>query len=185
MAYEHPIAVSPYWSKSYPDLWDFESVEDCMALIHGVLRDREKRPEIHALKVANCLRGKSAKDLRDEEMKRVIEKRKENEAYAKMIAEMEAARLLNGPKEVRRTLAVPIFARCSLTLPRSRHPPRRHPWKVTRNLVAPSLPETRERVRKYLKVPKSTDLLNRRGRPSSNNRKRRKIRNPQRWLKRK
>jgi hypothetical protein len=97
MTYEHPILVDKAWSRSYPTLWDFEDVEDCIALVKGVLRDRENRPEIHDRKVANCLKGKSSKDLRDDETRRVIEKGKDNEEYARMVAAMESARLLAQP----------------------------------------------------------------------------------------
>ncbi len=87
--YEHPIAVHPFWSDTFPELWDFEGVGDCMALVAAVLRDREKRPAVHALKVANCLSGKTAAMLRDEESRRCIEKGKDNEAYAKWLEEEE------------------------------------------------------------------------------------------------
>ena len=62
-----------------------------------VIRDSLKRPEIHALKVANVLSGKTASQLRNEESKRTLDKGKDNEEYAKEQERIEQKRLLAQP----------------------------------------------------------------------------------------
>ena len=83
MGYEHPIVVDEYWTGRFPTCWDFKDVDDILAVIAGVMRDKKKRPEIHKLKVANCLEGKDANYLREEESKRCIDKAIDNEGWAK------------------------------------------------------------------------------------------------------
>ena len=99
ISYEHPIAVSEFWNDVFPSVWSFDTVEDCIALINGVLRDKEKRPEIHKLKVANVLDGKSADELREEEVKRVHEAKADNEEWVAFLVELEAARKKNSVPE--------------------------------------------------------------------------------------
>ncbi|GMH85640.1 hypothetical protein TrST_g3615 [Triparma strigata] len=97
VGYEHPTIVHPFWTDCCPSLWDFRDVEDCMAIVNAVIRDSLKRPEIHALKVANVLSGKTASQLRNEESKRTLDKGKDNEEYAKEQERIEQKRLLAQP----------------------------------------------------------------------------------------
>mmetsp|Transcript_25728 Transcript_25728/g.51372 ORF Transcript_25728/g.51372 Transcript_25728/m.51372 type:complete len:238 (+) Transcript_25728:30-743(+) len=98
VGYEHPVVVHPSWSDCCPSLWDFRDVEDCMAVVHGVMRDRGRRPNVHKLKVANVLRGRTAEDLRAEESKRTLEKGEENEFFYKELEKLEQRRLLDQPQ---------------------------------------------------------------------------------------
>ena len=68
-----------------------------MSLINGVLRDKSRRASVHKLKVGNCLDGKSAEYLGREEMRRCIEKGKENERYAREEDERSRRSLLSVP----------------------------------------------------------------------------------------
>ncbi|GMH57220.1 hypothetical protein TL16_g07799 [Triparma laevis f. inornata] len=97
VGYEHPTIVHPYWSDCCPSLWDFQDMDDCMAIVNGVFRDRTKRPSVHKMKVANVLEGKTAEGLRKEESIRTLSKGKENEEYAKEQERIEQARLLAQP----------------------------------------------------------------------------------------
>ena len=98
IGYEHPIVVSGFWSDVFPEVWNFNSISDCLALINGVLRDKKKRPEVHKLKVANVLDGRSADELRGEEVKRVHEAKTENEEWVAYLEKIEAARKQQEPE---------------------------------------------------------------------------------------
>lgn len=83
LGYEHPTIVDKFWIDTFPAMWEYQDVEDCLAIINAVVRDKKERPEVYKLKVANCLDGKSAAWLREQESMRVIEKAKDNERWAK------------------------------------------------------------------------------------------------------
>ncbi len=83
LGYEHPTIVDKFWIDSFPTMWEYGDVEDCMAVINAVVRDKARRPDVHKLKVANCLDGKSAAWLRNQESTRVVEKAKDNEKWIK------------------------------------------------------------------------------------------------------
>ena len=93
--YEHPIAVSSFWIDIFPDCWNFESIEDCIALCNSVLRDKKKRPDIHKKKVANVLDGKSGHYLRSEEVRRCHDAKENNEAYVALLEKLEKSRFTN------------------------------------------------------------------------------------------
>ena len=99
VGYEHPIIVHPSWSDCCPSLWDFGDVEDCMAVVNAVMRDKKKRPNVHALKVGNVLGGRTAEDLREEESRRTLEKGKENEFFYKELEKLEQKKLLGQPQD--------------------------------------------------------------------------------------
>jgi predicted Rossmann-fold nucleotide-binding protein len=83
VAYEHPIIIhKAFWSVTFASLWTFESIDDCTSLVMSVLRDKEKRPQVHAVKVANFLLDKTADWLREEETIRVHSARYKNELHA-------------------------------------------------------------------------------------------------------
>jgi len=90
--YEHPMVVHSHWNDVFQSAWSFESIEDCVAIINGVLRDKEKRPEVHKRKVANCLDGRTADELREEEVARCHEAKKDNEEWVAFLSQLQAAK---------------------------------------------------------------------------------------------
>ena len=83
VGYEHPTIVASFWTGRFPELWDFENVDDAMTYVKAIIRDKAARPDVHAKKVANVNRGKAAAMVREEESRRCIEKGLDNEQWMK------------------------------------------------------------------------------------------------------
>ena len=92
--YEHPTIVhGPCWSGQFPKLWDFTTVDECMDYCAAVLRDRDRRPEVHSKKAANVACSYKTGDLlRREESGRVIAKKEDNERWVREEEERESLR---------------------------------------------------------------------------------------------